>query len=301
MIVYDLKTMSRIEINENTIVALGTFDGCHYAHRKVLSEAFYEAKRQGIKSVAYTFSSIPKNSKSIFTLEEKIKAFSKIGIDYVAVESFDEIKNLSSSEFFENVLIGSLKAVGASCGYNYKFGKGASANATDLEQMFSKTNGGSVKICEKIAIDNTTVSSSHLRSLIENGKIEELDNFGTKYTVYAKVEAGKQLGSKIGFPTINQKIPDEKIVPKRGVYITECEIGEDVYPSVTNVGIRPSIDDGNDINMETFIIGYSGILYHSYIKVNFYKYLREEVKFNSLEELTKQIGTDAKKTEEYFK
>ena len=301
MIVYDLKTMARTEINEKTIVALGTFDGCHYAHKMVLSESFYEAKRQGVKSVAYTFSSIPKNAKSIFTLEEKIKSLAKSGIDYVAIDDFEKIKDLSPNEFFNSVLIDSLNAVGASCGYNYKFGKGASADPLTLKSLFFEKNGGSVKICDEITINNTVVSSSHLRALVENGRVEELDNFGTKYSVYAKVEKGKRLGTKIGFPTINQKIPDEKILPKRGVYITECEIGEDVYPSVTNVGIRPSVDDGDNVNMETFIIGYNSILYHSYIKVNFYKYLREEIKFDSLDNLTKQISSDVKKAEEYFK
>ncbi len=301
MIIYDLKTMAKTEINENTVVALGIFDGCHYAHKRVLSESFYEAKKRGIKSVAYTFSTLPKNAKSIFTLEEKIKAISKLGIDYIAIDSFDEVKNLTPDEFFENILRGRLNAVSATCGYNYKFGKGATADANTLESLFSKISGGSVKVCDKITIGENTVSSTLLRSFIENGEIERLDTFGTKYSVFDRVVEGKRLGSKIGFPTINQAIPEEKIVPKRGVYITECEIGEDVYPSITNVGIRPSIDDGDNVNMETYIIGYDGILYHSYIRVNFYKYLREEIKFNSLEELTEQIASDKEKAENYFK
>ena len=112
---------------------------------------------------------------------------------------------------------------------------------------------------------------------------------------------GKRLGKRLGFPTINQKIPDGKVVPKRGVYITECEIGEDVYPAITNVGIRPSIDDGDKLNMETYIIGFNGMLYNSYVKVNFYKFLRGEVKFSTLSELSVQINKDKKEAEEYFK
>lgn len=301
MVVYDLKTMAKTEMNEKAYVALGTFDGCHYAHQKVLSLAFYEAKRRGIKSVAYTFSSIPKRSKSIFTLEEKIKAIAKTGVDYVAIEDFEDVKGLSPKEFFDNILIGKLNAVGCSCGYNYRFGSGASADASTLESFFAQIDGGSVRICEKIIINEKAVSSTLLRDLVENGDIELLDSFGSKYKVYAKVEEGKRLGTRLGFPTINQRIPDEKIVPRNGVYITECEIGEDVYPSVTNVGIRPSIDDGDSINMETYIIGYNGNLYHSYIKVNFYKYLRGEVKFDSLEKLKEQIERDSKAAKEYFK
>ena len=301
MIVYDLKTMAKTEINEKTVVALGTFDGCHFAHKKVLLESFCEAKKRGVKSVAYTFSSIPKKAKSIYTLEEKIKAISKTGIDYIAIDDFEDICNYSPKEFFENVLVGKLNAVSACCGYNYKFGKGAVANAQDLSAFFSEIDGGSVQICDEIIINGKSVSSTLLRTFIENGEIEALDSFGTKYSIYEKVVEGKRLGNRLGFPTINQRIPYDKVVPKRGVYITECEIGEDVYPAITNVGIRPSIDDGDEINMETYIIGFHGILYNSYVKVNFYKYLRAEVRFASLSELSVQINKDKKQAENYFK
>ena len=105
----------------------------------------------------------------------------------------------------------------------------------------------------------------------------------------------------MGLPTINQKIPDGKIVPKMGVYITECEIGEDVYPSITNVGVRPTTDTEGEINVETHIIGYSGILYGSYIRVNFYKYLRPEKRFDSSEELFMEIERNKQSAVEYFK
>lgn len=304
MEIFDLKTMAQTDIDSYTVVALGTFDGCHFAHQRVLCEAFYEAKRRGIKSVAYTFSQIPKSDrgiKSIYTLDEKIKAFKRAGIDYVAVEDFEKIKDLSAREFFDKILLTGLNAVGASCGYNYKFGKGAEASAKTLTSFFEEIDGGSVRVCEKIAVDGQDVSSTLLRSFLEFGEVERLYSFGSSYSVYAEVLHGKRLGRELGFPTINQKIPDGKIIPKRGVYITECEIGEDVYPSVTNVGVRPSVDDGDEVNMETHIIGYDGILYNSYIRVNFYKLLREEMVFASLEELKEQISTDAEKASAYFK
>ena len=304
MEIYDLKTMALVDVDFDTIVALGTFDGCHFAHQRVLSSAFYEAKRRGVKSLVYTFYQTPKADKgvkSIYTLEEKIKAFKKAGLDYVAIEHFERIKNMSAREFFDNVLVGELKAVGASCGYNYKFGKGASACADDLTSFFGEIDGGSVQICEKVVVDEKTISSTLLRSLLENGEVENLYSFGSSFSVYSKVLHGKRLGRELGFPTINQKIPDEKVIPKSGVYITECEIGEDVYPSITNVGMRPSVDDGDDINMETHIIGYDGVLYHSYIRVNFYKFLREERAFASLDELRAQIGIDTEKSKAYFK
>lgn len=301
MEIFDLKTMAKVDILEKTIVALGTFDGCHIAHKMVLTNAFYEAKRLGVKSVAYTFSSTPrKGAKQIYTLEEKIKAISKLGIDYLALEDFEKIKDMTSKEFFEGELCGKLNAIGASCGYNYKFGKGASANASTLNEYFSEIGLGSVVICPKATIENETVSSTLLRSFLENGEVERLYNFGSNYSVYARVEFGKQLGTKIGFPTINQRFPSDKVVPKKGVYITECEIGEDVYPAITNVGVRPSVDDEHELNLETYIIGYDGLLYGSYVRVNFYKFLREEKRFDSLEKLKNQIANDTEAAKKYF-
>ncbi len=306
MQVIELKTMAKYELDEPTFVALGTFDGCHMAHKRVLSSAFYSAKKLGVKSLAYIFDTVPKSHlgnelKSVYTLDERIRAIKNAGIDLICVDSFERVRDFSAREFFENVLIGELFAVGASCGYNYKFGKGASGSANELKGMFSQKNGGSVEICEEITQNGYAVSSTLLREMISNGKVDELFALGSCYSIYACVEFGKQLATKMGLPTINQKIPDGKVVPKTGVYITECEIGEDVYPSITNVGVRPTTDDGGDINVETHIVGYSGYLYGSYIRVNFYKYLRPERQFASSEELFAQIEEDKNRAVEYFK
>ena len=197
--------------------------------------------------------------------------------------------------------LGELFAAHASCGYNYKFGKGACGTASELKELFLKNSGGRVEICEEIDAFGKSVSSTLLREMIKNGDVEGLFGLGSCYSIYSRVEYGKQLATKMGLPTINQKIPDGKIVPKTGVYITECEIGEDVYPSITNVGVRPTTDTEGEINVETHIIGYSGILYGSYIRVNFYKYLRPERRFDSSEELFMEIERNKQSAVEYFK
>lgn len=306
MQVIELKTMTKQELSEKTFVALGTFDGCHMAHKQVLSRAFYGAKKHGVKSLAYIFDTLPKSHfgdeiKSIFTLEERIKAIKATGIDYLCIDSFERVKSFSPAEFYQNVLVGELFAVGASCGYNYKFGKGASGSADELKTLFSQNGGGSVEICEEITQNDKAVSSTLLRKMIRNGEVEDLFALGSCYSIFSRVEFGKQLATKMGLPTINQKIPDGKIVPKTGVYITECEIGEDVYPSITNVGVRPTTDTEGEINVETHIIGYSGYLYGSYIRVNFYKYLRPEKRFGSSEELFLEIERNKQSATEYFK
>ncbi|MBO5261549.1 MAG: bifunctional riboflavin kinase/FAD synthetase [Clostridia bacterium] len=301
MIIYDLKTMQACSLKENTVVALGTFDGCHAGHASVLLNAFYKAKELKVKSVVYTFdTSKIKGQTLIMTLEEKIKALQKFGIDYVAVEELEQVRNLSGEEFASNVLFGSLNAVFATCGFNYRFGRGASCTAQDLALIF-KNNGGSVQISEEILYDGVPVSSTLIRSKIEKGEIESILPYSRPYSVYAMVEKGKGLGGKHGIATVNQQIPVGKVVPKHGVYITECEIGEDVYPSVTNIGYRPTTDGENSfLNMETHILGYFGNLYHSYVRVNFYKYLREEKRFSDFEELKCQIERDKKEALEYF-
>lgn len=302
MVVYDLKTMQVSEIKENTVVALGTFDGCHRGHASVLQNAFYKAKELGLKSVAYTLdTSSAKNQALIMTLEEKIKAIKKFGIDYIALEELENVQNLSGEEFVNTVLKDSLKTVFATCGFNYHFGRGAKCGVADLER-FLKNSGGSVQISEKIVLDNTPVSSTLIRGFIENGEVERLLSVSAPYSIYAEVERGKGLGSRHGFATINQHMPAGKVIPKQGVYITECEIGEDVYPAITNVGVRPTTDGENArMNVETHIIGYTGDLYYSWLRVNFYKYLRDERKFDSIEELKRQIDKDKDKAISYFR
>lgn len=297
---FDLKTMQQCTISDKTVVALGTFDGCHLGHASVFRETFLMAKRLGVKSVVYTFDTLTKRDvKSILTLEEKIKFIRKCQIDYIAIESFDEIKQKSGKDFVSDVLISELNAVGACCGFNYRFGNNASCKTQDLKELFEKT-GGSVVICSEVRHQNEVVSSTLVRSLIENGEVEKILPFSPPYSVYAKVLQGKKLGRTIGIPTINQELPQEKIAPKRGVYITECEIGEDVYPAITNVGTRPTVESNANENIETHIIGFDGILYSSYIRVNFYKRLRDEQKFSSLEELKAQIQRDVLEAKKYF-
>lgn len=305
MIVYDLKTMQACEPRKNTVVALGAFDGCHIGHLTVFKEAHLMAKSLGCKSLVYTFDSVPKTKsngvpKSIHTLNEKIRHIAGAGIDYIAIDSFEDVKDIEGREFVKSILMDKLRAKGAVCGYNYRFGKGAECDSEALKEIL-ENYGGRVKICGGVCVFSNIVSSSLIREKIIAGEVEEILNMCSPYSVYAPVVEGKRLGRTIGVPTINQIIPKEKITPKRGVYVTECEIGEDVYPSVTNVGVRPSVEENGEINMETHIIGYSGNLYGSYVRVNFYKRLRDEIRFSCLDELKKQIEKDASEAVKYFK
>ena len=305
MITYDLRTMQICEISQSTVVALGTFDGCHIGHLSVFSSCRSLARELGAKSAAFTFSSSPKDffakkpTPCLFSLDEKIKAIRQSGIDFLCIEDFSAVADMDGKDFLSSVLIGKLRAVGACCGFNFRFGKGASYGTAELDDFF-KNRGGRVHICDKISFGNAPVSSSLIRSLVENGQVENILSVSRPYSIYAKVEHGKELGRTIGIPTINQKIPREKVSPLRGVYITECEIGEDVYPSVTNIGLRPTVENAEEENMETHIIGFDGNLYGSYVRVNFYKLIRNEKKFSSLDELKAEIDRNISEALEYF-
>lgn len=306
MVIYDLNTMQVCDIKEGTVVALGTFDGCHAGHISVFSSCRSLAKSLDVKSAVYTFSSVPKDflsdgkSRYIFTQEEKIKVIRSLGIDYLCIEEFESVANMSGEEFLSSVLGERLHAVGACCGFNFRFGKGALYGTDELSDFF-KNRGGRVQICDKILYNGVTLSSSLLRDFIECGRVEDIISVSRPYSVYSKVEHGKELGRRIGIPTINQFFPDGKVLPADGVYITECEIGEDVYPSITNIGVRPTVENDGKRNMETHIIGYNGSLYGSYIRVNFYKRIRAEKRFASLEELQSEIRKNIESAVAYFK
>lgn len=305
MIIYDLKTMQKCDINENTVVALGTFDGCHIGHLSVFAACRSLAQSMGAKSAVYTFSAPPRSyfekgeGMCLFSLEEKIRTIRSLGLDYICIEDFDTVQRLDGAEFLENVLMSRLHALGACCGFNFRFGKNAAFGTAQLKDFF-ENRGGCVRICDKIEHNGEAVSSSLLRKMIEGGSVEKIIPLSRPYSVYAEVTHGKELGRTIGIPTINQRIPYGKVVPARGVYVTECEIGEDVYPAVTNVGVRPTVESDGAENMETHIIGYSGNLYGSFVRVNFYRLLRPEKKFSSVSDLKTEIEKNVRSAIEYF-
>ena len=306
MIIYDLKTMQVCDINEKCVVALGAFDGCHAGHMAVFSKCIALAKKMKVRSAVYTFSRPPRDyftnggGMCLFSQEEKLRAIRDSGIDFLCIDDFEAVKDLDGERFLNDVLCSKLGAVGACCGFNYTFGKGASQTAENLRSFF-ENRGGCIEICDKIIYKGNVLSSSLLREFIEKGEVEALLDVCRPYSVYSIVEHGKELGRTIGIPTINQKIPKSKILPRKGVYITECEIGEDVYPSVTNVGLRPTVEDTDCVNMETHIIGYNGNLYSSGVRVNFYKFIRDEVKFSSIEELKQEINKNIEMAKEHFR
>lgn len=276
-----------------TAIALGTFDGLHNAHREVLSMP------NGYKKTAVIFKIPPKmfmsdKSELLLSFDDKCRFLKEFGIEDIITLDFDKVKD-DSAENFLNYLKNKIGADFISCGFNYRFGKNAAGN-TQMLEAFCKQNGIELRVSSPYLLpDGKALSSSHIRSLLQNGEIEKANGFLYKpFNFTATVKKGDQRGRTIGFPTINQKYPEELVTLKFGVYKTEILIDGRKYDAITDIGHRPTYETDYVIS-ETFIKGFSGDLYGKNITVTPVKFLRDEKKFSSIDELKKQIELDLKK------
>lgn len=275
-------------ISEKTAVALGIFDGLHHGHRAVLSEAL------SMESPAvFTFrteSIKRKHGKPfeyIFTNSRKLELLAGMGIKYVFSPDFDDVKSMSGEEFVSEILVKKMNAGLVVCGENFRFGKAAKCGADELLQ-FGIKYGFEVKI---IGLDG--FSSEKYRRLLREGNVEELYKNSDAYILSAEVVTGNQIGRTIDFPTINQPFAENQLVPRFGVYYTTALVGGRIYPSVTNVGVKPTVEENIKPLAETHILGFSGDLYGRCVDVAFRRFIRNEKKFASVEELKIQIDADA--------
>lgn len=299
---YEIFLPDRVNALSDCVLALGNFDGVHIAHAALLYSAKELKARIGATHVGVWcfeqnplefFSDTP--PQRILTKNDKINLFFESGMDFVVVGDFSKIRDLNAEAFANHLLIGELGCIGTVCGYNFKFGKGRMGDPSLLQNTFGKDN---CVVVDKIQLDGITVSSTQIREFIRQGDMESAKAFlGKPFFLNAPVTDGKHLGRNMGFPTANQSFPKECIIPKHGIYATICTTADGrKYIGVSNVGIRPTITDGTDthrINCETYIIDFDGDIYGQNLKVEFYKLLREERKFGSVEELCQAISKDA--------
>lgn len=273
---------------EKYAIALGMFDGVHKGHTAVLNGAI----NSPYKSVAITFSAIPfKKGGSIMSAEEKREKLLSLGIDEVRFLNFFEIKNLSPEDFLS--YISQKNNIGKiCCGFNYRFGKNAAGDTAFLNS-WCNSRGIEFFECPAVLSGDTTVSSTYIKSLIENGQIEEANRLlGHNFSFTAKVIKGDQRGRTMGFPTINQLYPETLTTPKYGVYQTKVTVNGKSYNGVTNIGFRPTyITDY--ISAETYILDFSGDIYGQEVKTELVAFLREEKKFSTLSDLKAAIAENA--------
>lgn len=309
MTVIDLKTMREVSSPSASVLCLGNFDGVHAGHMALIREAIQKkavlsAKYGDVVSGACFFRTPPSDYMlaspipQLTTFEQKLELFAHCGLDYAFVMDFSEIGELSPADFVNSVLKQDFHCVYAVCGYNFHFGKSAAGDATLLDTLMK----GELSVIAPVLVDGNIVSSSAIRQKIADGEMHLIPPLlGRPYCIQAEVLHGKALGRTIGIPTVNQYFPGNLAVPKLGIYITQTAVNGKERPSVTNVGIRPSVDDGTRVNCETHILDFDGDLYGQCVTVRFIKRLRDEIRFESLDALKEQIQRDITTTREYGK
>lgn len=283
---------------ENTYVALGSFDGIHKGHLVLIDEIIQKAKKNGGKSVVYTFENHPlsvvdkeRAPKLLLNNDDKKEILEELGVDVLCLKKFNnDLMKLEPEEFIVN-LISEFNVKGIVVGFNYKFGYKNKGDVQFLKELSKKFN---FELCveDPYKIDEEIVSSTKIRNLISCGDIKKAnDMLGRCYCLSGIVVGGKRLGRTIGFPTANLKTLDTMLIPKIGVYYTNVKIKDKIYKGITSVGNNPTVN-GKNTTIETYILDFNEDIYDSNIKVYFISRLRDEKKFSGLDELKKQLEMD---------
>ncbi len=288
--------MEKMTQKPNSVsLALGTFDGLHTGHQRVIENAV--AAPKGETPLILLFSEHPQQyltglaPKRLITKTEEARLLREYGISPVYID-FREIMELTAEDFLLRLArLFPLKQI--SCGFNYRFGKNALGNTETLKVLCDE-NAVRLKVAQAVLYRGAPVSSTRLREAVETGDMQSVcDMLGRCFSYDFEVVSGDRRGRTLGFPTINQRFPDNFTVPLYGVYAAAAEVSGNRYPAVTNVGVRPTV--GGECRSETHIIGIDGDLYGKAVRVELIKHLRPEIRFSSLLQLTEQISSDTKK------
>lgn len=282
------------------VVALGFFDGVHMGHGALLKKTVSAASEIGASPSVMTYSRHPSEVvgkvpvKLINTTEERKALISGLyGISDIVVKEFTkEYSVLSCEEFFDRIIISELNACHVVAGYDFRFGKGGSGDAEKLRALCDEKDIG-CDIIDVVKFGGFAVSSSRIRGCIENGDMEEASRLlGHYHSIISEVSHGANLGARIGFPTANQEFAENVQLPKLGVYLSRVTLGDRMYCGVTNIGVRPTVTDEKKPRAETNILGFSGDLYGRKMTTELVKFLRGEMRFASVSELSAQIERD---------
>ena len=288
------------DIPNQTIITIGTFDGVHLGHRKILERLINNAKATNLKSTVLTFFPHPRmvlqkdvDIKLLNTLEEKKQIMETLGLDYLIIHPFTkEFSRLTATEFVEDILVDGLKAKKIIIGYDHRFGRNRNANIQDLI-AFGNTLGFDVEEIPAQEIDDVSVSSTKIRNALLEGDIETANSYlSYAYMLTGTIGKGKGLGKEFGFPTANLHIEEEyKLIPKTGVYVVKSTLEGKEYFGMMNIGFNPTVD-GTTKSIEVNFFDFDGDLYGRKVQVNILHRIRDEHKFNSVEELKQQLQKD---------
>lgn len=285
------------------MVTIGTFDGLHLGHQKVLARLIDFAASHGGESVVFTFYPHPRlvtaphetNLRLLTTLEEKKELFARSGIDHLIVFPFTkEFSQLTYSEFVEQILVKKMRTHCLVVGYDHRFGKNREGGFEYLQNCADKF-GFEIEKLEVLLVDEAHVSSTRIREALEKGDVALANKFlGYRFTLHGFVVEGQRVGRKLGFPTANIEASDpHKLIPGYGVYAVEVMISGKNYGGMLNIGSRPTFNKNADNrSIEVHIFDFSGDLYNKEITLIFVGKIRDEQKFSGVEALTEQLKED---------
>lgn len=298
-----LRSLEEVSRNKNSVVTVGTFDGVHLAHRAIIREVVNRAKMREGRSVVLTFDPHPREVVSsprggdvrlLTTVEERLAAFTSLGIDEVFVIPFTtEFSQQSPREFYQRYVVNGTGVSEVVVGYDHMFGRGRSAGIEELMKM-GKEFDFSVFAVHPYTVDGEPVSSSRIRRALAVGDLEHARRLlGYRYGVSGKVVRGDRRGATLGFPTANIS-PDSlrKALPAHGVYVVAVGWKGATYPGMLNIGVRPTVNTTRAETMEVHLFDFSGDLYGETLRVVFLQRLRDERRFANLEELVAQLRRD---------
>jgi len=286
--------------SSRSILTIGTFDGVHVGHQKIIRSLVEKAKDKNLESSLLTFFPHPRmvlqkqnTLKLIDTLKEKELLLKTLGIDNLIIHPFSkEFSRLTAIEFIRDILVDKLKIASLFIGYDHRFGKNREASVDDLIN-FGKTYGFDLTVIPAQDIESITVSSTKVRTAIQDSDFEKVHQFlGRPYELNGTVIQGAGLGRTLGFPTANLEIPEiYKLIPPKGVYMVDIEHKNRGYKGMMNIGNRPTLN-GNDETIEVHLFDFDQQIYGDSLKVLIVKKIREELKFDSLEALKTQLVQD---------
>ena len=293
-------------IDEPTVITFGKFDGLHRGHEMLMEHLDKVAEAYGLQRVVFTFDIPPRkqmqdaSAKVLTTNEEKRYIFEQRGIDYLIECPFTKEVMCMEPEKFIEWITKALSVKYMVVGDDFCFGHNRSGNHKVLKE-FEKKYGYQTMVFQKMQEDHRDISSTFVREEIAAGDMKKANHLlGYPYFLFSKVVHGNQIGRKMGIPTINMCFPEEKLLPKNGVYVTQTMISGKTYRSVSNIGCKPTISQDNPVGVETYILDFDGELYDKVIQVSFLDYIREEKRFDSLTELQRQIEQDIKIAQNYI-
>lgn len=293
---------------DNTAIALGKFEGLHKGHQLLLNK-LKKCQEEGYTGVMFTFDVPPRKvlegqiEKVIYTKEERCKMLEKFGLDVLIEYPFTkEFASQTPEEFISNILVGKLGVKVIIVGEDFHFGHKRSGNVEVLRQ-FSEKYGYKLEVIKKLQMDGRDVSSTRVRQYTEKGEMQKINKMlGFPFSVYGPVVHGKQLGRKVlGMPTANQVPDKEKLLPPNGVYVARVIYNKEVYYGISNIGVKPTIDEHFQTGLETYIFDFDKDIYGEEIEVQLLDYKRPEQKFASLDELAKQMKRDEEYGREFVK